>query len=163
MKIEADKSAVAVFIDELIASSRNSSLLSYSSSTNATRAQLVANGDYVMGSHYVDTAMLGTENDGNSVVDLKKYGALTTCSWWIQAFIQTCRREILKLWSWSSPRRLLNVSLPSRLGQLPLQERAAPLPSFQRPQRVRSSRCPAEQAARFQLEQPRHSQLFQRP
>ena len=73
MKTKADKSAIAAFIDELIASSRNSSLLSYSSLTNATGVQLVANGDYVTGSHYVDTAMLGTENDGNSVVDLKKY------------------------------------------------------------------------------------------
>lgn len=51
--------------------------------TNATGAQLVANGDYVTGSHYVDTAMLGTENDGNPVVDLKKYWALTTYSWWM--------------------------------------------------------------------------------
>lgn len=130
MKTKADKSAIAAFIDELIASSRNSSLLSYSSLTNATGVQLVANGDYVTGSRYVDTAMLGTENDGNSVVDLKKYGALTTRSWWMQVFIQTCRREILKLWSWSSPRRLLNVSLPSPLGQPPLQELAAPLPSL---------------------------------
>ena len=70
MKTEAGKSAVAAFIDELIASSCNLLLLSYSSSTNATGAQLVANGDYVMGSHYMSTAMLGTEDDGNSVVDL---------------------------------------------------------------------------------------------
>lgn len=79
MKTKADKSAIAAFIDELIASSRNSLLLSYSSLTNATGVQLVANGDYVTGSHYVDTAMLGTENDG------KKHGALTSYSWWMQA------------------------------------------------------------------------------
>ncbi|KAI8155319.1 Cellobiose dehydrogenase [Colletotrichum sp. SAR 10_70] len=63
---DADKDAITSFMQQLIdyASKSNSTL---TISGNATAASLIS--EHTTGSHYVGTAVMGAENDGNSVVD----------------------------------------------------------------------------------------------
>ncbi|KNB09143.1 hypothetical protein FOXG_09780 [Fusarium oxysporum f. sp. lycopersici 4287] len=66
LKTAGDKEAVKSFMNKLIsfASKPNSTL---SIASNATAESLMA--EYVSGSHFVGSAVMGTENDGTSVVD----------------------------------------------------------------------------------------------
>ncbi|KAH7236941.1 uncharacterized protein BKA55DRAFT_622837 [Fusarium redolens] len=66
LKTAGDKEAVKSFMNKLIsfASKPNSTL---SIASNATAESLMA--EYVSGSHFVGSAVMGAENDGSSVVD----------------------------------------------------------------------------------------------
>ncbi|KAM0559941.1 hypothetical protein ACHAPJ_003893 [Fusarium lateritium] len=66
MKTAGDKEAIQSFMKKIIefASKPNSTL---SIASNATAESLTS--EYISGSHYVGTARMGAENDGNSVVD----------------------------------------------------------------------------------------------
>ncbi|KAF4454204.1 hypothetical protein F53441_3204 [Fusarium austroafricanum] len=66
LKTAGDKEAVKSFMNKLIqfASKPNSTL---SIASNATAESLMS--EYVSGSHFVGSAIMGTENDGSSVVD----------------------------------------------------------------------------------------------
>jgi cellobiose dehydrogenase (acceptor) len=66
LKDAADKAAVKSFMQKLIdmTSKPNSTI---SIANNATAESLMA--EYISGSHFVGTAIMGTENDGSSVVD----------------------------------------------------------------------------------------------
>ncbi|KAH8672540.1 hypothetical protein BGZ60DRAFT_374213 [Tricladium varicosporioides] len=66
MNTAADKSAVISFIDSLLTAASNSSIMIPSSST-ATGSSLSQS--YISGDHFVGTAVMGTSNDGSSVVD----------------------------------------------------------------------------------------------
>ncbi|KAL4731637.1 hypothetical protein ACLX1H_000614 [Fusarium chlamydosporum] len=66
LKDAADKDAVKTFMKKIIdMTSKSNSTLSMAS--NTTAESLMA--EYVSGSHFVGTAIMGTENDGSSVVD----------------------------------------------------------------------------------------------
>lgn len=66
MNTAEDSAAAAAFIDTLLAASKNSTVLESSDAT-LTGASVIK--DYVSGSHFVGTAMMGTTNDGTAVVD----------------------------------------------------------------------------------------------
>ena len=75
MNTEADRTAVADFIDSFLASVSNSSLISYA--TGKTGTELIPT--YVSGSHFVNSARMGLDDgrkNGTSVVDTdtKVYG-----------------------------------------------------------------------------------------
>ncbi|KAF4456326.1 cellobiose dehydrogenase [Fusarium albosuccineum] len=67
LKTDGDKEAITTFMKQVIgyASKPNSTL---TIASNATAESLIS--DYTTGSHYVGTAKMGAENDGNSVVDV---------------------------------------------------------------------------------------------
>lgn len=70
LNTDADKDALASFVDRLLSFTKtaNSTLTLDSTAANATGADLIK--DFVTGSHFVGTAKMGAENDGSSVVDL---------------------------------------------------------------------------------------------
>ncbi|CAG8975376.1 hypothetical protein HYALB_00009517 [Hymenoscyphus albidus] len=65
MNTDEDKAAVVQFLDSMINSAKNSSVLSLASPT--TGSKLVSS--FTSGSHFIGTAMMGASNDGKSVVD----------------------------------------------------------------------------------------------
>ncbi|KAB8304356.1 hypothetical protein EYC80_003765 [Monilinia laxa] len=68
MNTDDDKSAVETVLDYFINAAKNSTILTPTDST-VTGASLVAGNKYVTGSHFTGTAIMGTANDGSSVVD----------------------------------------------------------------------------------------------
>jgi cellobiose dehydrogenase (acceptor) len=70
-----DKQAVITMIDSLLASARNSSIMTPADSA-ITGTSLVSTSTYTQGDHFVGTAIMGTSNDGTAVVDTdtKVYG-----------------------------------------------------------------------------------------
>lgn len=68
MNTDDDKSAIETILDYFINAAKNSTILTPADNT-VTGASLVAGNKYVTGSHFTGTAIMGTANDGSSVVD----------------------------------------------------------------------------------------------
>ncbi|CAL3969300.1 unnamed protein product [Diplocarpon coronariae] len=68
LNTEDDRTATAKMIDILLEAARGGTLIQPANST-ATGTSMVANKDYVQGSHFVGTISMGQRNDGTAVVD----------------------------------------------------------------------------------------------